>query len=240
MITFIDRLLEKIECRDGAESEAPPGRPQSRGNQMPEERKRAALMAAWTQRHGKDDANNPYSKGNYVVPDTDLPAAERAALAAPASRQPDDSTARRGSDATPPHSQQHSVRIQQHASWLDQLPEGGVREVFAHLAAHGTVTEDEAARMLGGRRGLRRFALEFDLCWRTQRILKVQKSDISTDRRAILHDIPGYRTRADAEGRCVSSIHVSDDSGFNDRMELEAPPRQQTQKHWRLEIEHQR
>ena len=48
------------------------------------------------------------------------------------------------------------------ASWLDQLPGGGVRELFEHLAAHGTVTEDEAAAMLGGARGLRRFALEFE------------------------------------------------------------------------------
>jgi hypothetical protein len=48
------------------------------------------------------------------------------------------------------------------ASWLDQLPEGGVRQVFEHLAAHGTVTENEAASMLGGARGLRRFALQFE------------------------------------------------------------------------------
>ncbi|MEU2423697.1 BREX-6 system phosphatase PglZ [Streptomyces sp. NPDC007851] len=48
------------------------------------------------------------------------------------------------------------------ASWLEQLPESGVRQVFEHLAAHGTVTEDEAAVMLGGPRGLRRFALQFE------------------------------------------------------------------------------
>ena len=28
----------------------------------PEERKREALMAAWTRKHGKNDAANPYSK----------------------------------------------------------------------------------------------------------------------------------------------------------------------------------
>ena len=50
-------------------------------------------------------------------------------------------------------------------SWLDALPEGGVRDVFQHLDAHGTVTEDEAARMLGGPRGVRRFARQFEeLC----------------------------------------------------------------------------
>jgi hypothetical protein len=48
------------------------------------------------------------------------------------------------------------------ASWLEQLPEGGVRQVFAHLADHGTVTEQEAAAMLGGARGLRRFAVQFE------------------------------------------------------------------------------
>jgi hypothetical protein len=29
------------------------------------ERTRAALMAAWTREHGKDDLKNPYSKQNY-------------------------------------------------------------------------------------------------------------------------------------------------------------------------------
>jgi hypothetical protein len=48
------------------------------------------------------------------------------------------------------------------APWLAQLPEGGVRELFAHLAAHGTVTAAEAERMLGGKRMLRRFSVEFD------------------------------------------------------------------------------
>jgi hypothetical protein len=48
------------------------------------------------------------------------------------------------------------------ASWLEQLPESGVRQVFEHLAAHGTVTEKEAAAMLGGPRGLRRFAIQFE------------------------------------------------------------------------------
>ena len=30
----------------------------------PEERKRAALMAAWTRKHGKNDAANPHSKAS--------------------------------------------------------------------------------------------------------------------------------------------------------------------------------
>lgn len=47
-------------------------------------------------------------------------------------------------------------------SWLDQLPEAGVRQVFEHIAAHGTVTESEAAAILGGPRGLRRFAVRFE------------------------------------------------------------------------------
>ncbi|MTD57407.1 BREX-6 system phosphatase PglZ [Amycolatopsis pithecellobii] len=48
------------------------------------------------------------------------------------------------------------------ASWLQQFPESGVRQVFEHLAAHGTVTENEATAMLGGPRGLRRFAIKFE------------------------------------------------------------------------------
>lgn len=47
-------------------------------------------------------------------------------------------------------------------SWLEQFPESGVRQMFEHLAAHGTVTENEAAAMLGGPRGLRRFAFRFE------------------------------------------------------------------------------
>jgi hypothetical protein len=31
----------------------------------PEERRREALMARWTRKHGKNDAENPYSKQNY-------------------------------------------------------------------------------------------------------------------------------------------------------------------------------
>lgn len=34
----------------------------------PEERARAALMAAWTRAHGKDDSKNPYSKQNCTSP----------------------------------------------------------------------------------------------------------------------------------------------------------------------------
>jgi hypothetical protein len=47
-------------------------------------------------------------------------------------------------------------------AWLDALPEGGVRGVFAHLAAHGTATEPEVIQMLGGARQARRFSLEFE------------------------------------------------------------------------------
>lgn len=46
-------------------------------------------------------------------------------------------------------------------SWLTQLPEG-VREVFAHIEAHGVCVEDEAAKMLGGARQLRRFSSKFE------------------------------------------------------------------------------
>lgn len=48
------------------------------------------------------------------------------------------------------------------AGWLDELPEGGVRQLFEHLAAHGTVTEAEALSMLGGGRALRRFSGKFE------------------------------------------------------------------------------
>ena len=43
------------------------------------------------------------------------------------------------------------------AGWLERLPEGP-RRLFAHLSAHGAVTEPEAAAILGGPRELRRFS----------------------------------------------------------------------------------
>ena len=46
--------------------------------------------------------------------------------------------------------------------WLAALPEGGVRQLFEHLAQHGAVTEPEAASMLGGPRQQRRFAIDFE------------------------------------------------------------------------------
>lgn len=46
--------------------------------------------------------------------------------------------------------------------WLNELPEGGVRELFQHLAAHGAVTESEAVSMLGSQRKLRKFARNFE------------------------------------------------------------------------------
>ena len=48
------------------------------------------------------------------------------------------------------------------ASWLEELPEGGIRQFFAHLTAHGVVTEDDAAKLLGGPRKARRFSAEFE------------------------------------------------------------------------------
>jgi PglZ domain len=46
--------------------------------------------------------------------------------------------------------------------WLDLLPDDGSRQVFGHLAAHGTITEDEVARLMGGARAARRFANQFE------------------------------------------------------------------------------
>lgn len=47
-------------------------------------------------------------------------------------------------------------------SWLDELPAGGVRRVFQHLAEHGTINEDEATAMLGGPRKFRAFSRKLE------------------------------------------------------------------------------
>jgi hypothetical protein len=46
-------------------------------------------------------------------------------------------------------------------AWLADMPEW-VRQVFHHLATHGTITEDEASALLGGARNLRRLAVQFE------------------------------------------------------------------------------
>ena len=49
------------------------------------------------------------------------------------------------------------------SDWLDQLPAGGVRQIFEHLAVHGTVTEPEVTAMLDGPRAARRFARQLEI-----------------------------------------------------------------------------
>lgn len=45
--------------------------------------------------------------------------------------------------------------------WLSTLPDG-VREVFRHIADHGSINEQEATRLLGGARQFRNFSLHLD------------------------------------------------------------------------------
>ena len=47
-------------------------------------------------------------------------------------------------------------------AWLDELPEGGVRRLFEHLASHGSITEAEAVELFGNPRKLRRFSMKFE------------------------------------------------------------------------------
>lgn len=46
--------------------------------------------------------------------------------------------------------------------WVAKLPRGPVRDLFAHVASYGSITEPEALGMLGGARELRRFARRFE------------------------------------------------------------------------------
>jgi hypothetical protein len=69
-------------------------------------------------------------------------------------------TATRVSSDTPV--QATTVQPAPDAGWLEQLPPGGIRQLFAHLSAHGTVTESEAASMLGSQRAVRGFSIRFE------------------------------------------------------------------------------
>jgi hypothetical protein len=53
-------------------------------------------------------------------------------------------------------------KVKERLDWLEQLPDEGVQKVFRQLAAHGEVTEAEAAAILGGQRALRRFSVRFE------------------------------------------------------------------------------
>ncbi|WP_372716079.1 BREX-6 system phosphatase PglZ [Novipirellula sp.] len=48
------------------------------------------------------------------------------------------------------------------SSWLYELENDEVRQFFNHLEKHGTVTEEEAASLLGGTRQARRFSSKFE------------------------------------------------------------------------------
>jgi hypothetical protein len=47
-------------------------------------------------------------------------------------------------------------------AWLVELPEGGVRDVFRHIAVHGSISEAEATQLLGGARHFRAFSRQLD------------------------------------------------------------------------------
>lgn len=46
--------------------------------------------------------------------------------------------------------------------WLATIDDAGVQQVFAHIGAHGSITEGEVTTMLGSGRAARRFAVQFD------------------------------------------------------------------------------
>ena len=47
-------------------------------------------------------------------------------------------------------------------TWLDELPEGGVRMIFEHIQQFGAINEADATGMLGSPRAFRRFSQSFE------------------------------------------------------------------------------
>jgi len=71
----------------------------------------------------------------------------------------------RPSEVSAPDTQPAPATIPESAmpQWLEDLSEDGkIRQLFAHLAAHGAITEPEVAAMLGSPRAARRFSLQVD------------------------------------------------------------------------------
>ncbi|MBL9099431.1 MAG: BREX-6 system phosphatase PglZ [Myxococcales bacterium] len=62
--------------------------------------------------------------------------------------------------ATPPVAESTPRQAPPTPSWLDALPEGGVRRVFAHLAEHGKISENDARTILG-KHGYGQFTLKY-------------------------------------------------------------------------------
>ncbi|MFZ5479214.1 MAG: tyrosine-type recombinase/integrase [Myxococcota bacterium] len=55
-----------------------------------------------------------------------------------------------------------AAQVPDSPGWLAGIPDSGARAVFQHLHDFGSVSEDEAAHLLGGPRALRAFALRVD------------------------------------------------------------------------------
>ena len=55
-----------------------------------------------------------------------------------------------------------AVEPPQTEGWEDDLPDDGTRQIFVHLAQHGSITEVEATKMLGSPRKFRRFSRRFE------------------------------------------------------------------------------
>jgi hypothetical protein len=111
---------------------------------------------------------------DFVVPMGGFEVAQRDLLAAmaPATARPREAAAPRSapppashqpppvavpSVAPPPPSTPPAPAIPMPA-WTTELPDDGTRQVFAHLDAHGSITEEQVGRLLGSPRKQRRFA----------------------------------------------------------------------------------
>ena len=65
--------------------------------------------------------------------------------------------------AAPPSTASTTASTTAFPTWLEDLSDDiKIRQLFAHLAAHGAITEPEVAAMLGSPRAARRFALQVD------------------------------------------------------------------------------
>jgi succinylglutamate desuccinylase len=59
--------------------------------------------------------------------------------------------------------------------WAEALDDEGERRVFLHLDEHGSITEEEATRILGSPRRLRQFSRRFEtLLERTPLRVRIQ------------------------------------------------------------------
>lgn len=155
-VSFLENPVEPQPRLPGA-AVAPPQAPPPRQEPAPESARRAPSGAPAPAAPSPTAQTAPPAAS--IAPGPTPTASVLTGPAAPAASARTEARTVPAAVAPPPPAAPATASGQE---WLLEFTSPGVRNLFAHLAQHGIVTEDEAARMLGGPRALRSFSKEFE------------------------------------------------------------------------------